>query len=255
MSGLRRVFGLHAADKAVTEHAERIRSVWISQDRTDRRLTQLVQSLASHQIAWEPTSKARLDELARGGNHQGIVLEITVPRELDEHDLLSAVELLSAPALILVLDQVQDPHNLGACLRTADATGVTGVVIPKDQSVGLTPVVAKVACGAADTVPLYRVTNLARCLDQLKKSGVWIVGAAGDTGNCLFGADLTLPVAVVLGAEGRGMRRLTREKCDFTVAIPMLGKVESLNVSVAAGVVLYEAIRQRRLHSSSAGSV
>lgn len=255
MSGLRRVFGLHAADKAVTEHGERIRSVWINQDRTDRRLTQLVQLLESHQIAWEPTSKTRLDELARGGNHQGIVLEITVPRELDEHDLLSAVELLSSPALILVLDQVQDPHNLGACLRTADATGVTGVVIPKDQSAGLTPVVAKVACGAADTVPLYRVTNLSRCLDQLKKSGVWVVGAAGDTGHSLFGADLTLPVAVVLGAEGKGMRRLTREKCDFTVAIPMLGKVESLNVSVAAGVVLYEAIRQRRLHSSSAGKV
>lgn len=254
MRGMRRIFGLHAADKAIAEHSERIRSVWINPDRTDRRLARLLQSLAADQIAWEPTSKARLDELAQGGNHQGIVLEITLPRELDEHDLASAVEFLSSPALILVLDQVQDPHNLGACLRTADATGVTGVVIPKDQSVGLTAAAAKVACGAADTVPLYRVTNLARCLDQLKKLGVWIVGAAGDTETSLFAADLTLPVAVIVGAEGKGMRRLTRDKCDFTVAIPMLGKVESLNVSVAAGVLLYEAVRQRRIQSSAAGS-
>lgn len=254
MSSMRRIFGLHAASKAITEHAEQIQSVWISSNRTDRRISTLLQSLGARRIAWEAASKSHLDELAQGGNHQGVVIDIAIRRELDEHALYTSVEELDTPALILVLDQVQDPHNLGACLRTADAAGVTGVVVPKDQAVGLTPTVAKVACGAADTIPLYRVTNLARCLDQMKRLGVWIIGAAADAGSYHFAADLTLPTALVLGAEGRGMRRLTRDKCDRIVSLPMLGKVESLNVSVAAGVLLYEALRQRGVHSSSAGS-
>jgi 23S rRNA (guanosine2251-2'-O)-methyltransferase len=146
---------------------------------------------------------------------------------------------------------VQDPHNLGACLRTADAVGACGVVIPKDQSVGLTSTVAKVASGAAESVPLYRVTNLSRCLDGLKKAGLWIVGASGDAEKSVYEADLNGPIALVLGAEGKGIRQLTQKKCDYLVRIPMAGAVDSLNVSVAAGVLLYEAVRQRGVHSSS----
>lgn len=247
----RRVFGLHAAETAIEQRAEQILSAWVDADRADLRLTRLRQALAAAGVPWEPASKKRLNELAGRGNHQGVVLEVNLPDDRCEQDLYAAVASSGSPALLLVLDQVQDPHNLGACLRTADAAGVMAVVIPKDQSAGVTPTVAKVASGAAETVPIYRVTNLARCLDQLKKSGLWIVGAAGNADSSVFDCDLTVPLALVLGGEGRGLRRLTREKCDFTVRIPMTGRVESLNVSVAAGVLLYETLRQRAGHSSS----
>lgn len=252
--GGRRVFGVHAAEAAIEQGVEKVTAAWIDSQRADARLMRLTRALSAAEIHWEPVSKRRLDDLARGGNHQGIVLELDLPRERDEHDLYEALAECSSVALILVLDQVQDPHNLGACLRTADAAGVMAVVIPKDQSVGLTPTVAKVASGAAETVPIYRVTNLARCLDRLKTSGLWVVGAVGKAGLSVYEADLTVPLAVVLGAEGRGLRRLTQQKCDLTVRIPMTGTVESLNVSVAAGVILYEALRQRSVHSSAGES-
>ena len=155
------------------------------------------------------------------------------------------IEASTSPPLLLVLDGITDPHNLGACLRTADASGVLAVIAPKDKSVGLTPTVRKVASGAAETVPFVQVTNLARTLDQLKARGVWVVGTADDGEASIHEADLKGPLALVMGAEGKGMRRLTREKCDVLVRIPMLGQVESLNVSVATGVCLYEALRQR----------
>jgi 23S rRNA (guanosine2251-2'-O)-methyltransferase len=157
-----------------------------------------------------------------------------------------AVENLAENALFLVLDNVQDPHNLGACLRTADATGVHGIIITKDNAVGITPTVCKVASGAAETVPVYVVTNLARTLRWLKTEGVWVVGTAGEAESTLFKSDFTVPMALVIGAEEKGMRRLTREQCDFLVKLPMLGTVESLNLSVATGVLLYEVLRQRQ---------
>lgn len=251
MNRRRRVFGLHAAETAIEQAAETIAAAWVNPVRTDARLARLIDLLAARGIACERGTKHRLDDLAGGGNHQGIVLEMSAPADRNEHDLYAMLAGTADAAMILVLDQVQDPHNLGACLRTADATGATAVVVPKDQSVGLTPTVAKVACGAAETVPFYRVTNLARCLDQLKEAGLWIVGAAGEAERSLYETDLTVPVAVVLGAEGKGMRRLTREKCDWTVGIPMQGRVDSLNVSVAAAVLLYETVRQRMVHSRS----
>jgi 23S rRNA (guanosine2251-2'-O)-methyltransferase len=165
---------------------------------------------------------------------------------LDEGDLLDLVEGLGRPAFLLILDGVTDPHNLGACLRTADAAGVDCVVAPRDRAVGLTPVVRKVAAGAAETIPFAQVTNLARTLESLKQAGVWVVGTAGEATDELYTVDLTGPLAVVMGAEGDGMRRLTRETCDRLVRLPMAGGVESLNVSVATGVVLYEAVRQRQ---------
>lgn len=164
---------------------------------------------------------------------------------LDEDDLISLVEKLDGPALLLVLDGVTDPHNLGACLRAADGAGAHAVVVPKDRAVAMTPTVRAVSCGAAEHVPLVQVTNLARTLQKLQDAGVWIVGLVVDGDRTIYDCDLTAPTALVLGAEGPGIRRLTREGCDFLASLPMRGSVDSLNVSVAAGICLYEAVRQR----------
>ncbi len=167
-------------------------------------------------------------------------------RTLNEDDLFEMLENLDGPPFLLILDGVQDPHNLGACLRTADGAGVHAVIVPKDRSVGMTDTVRKIACGGAEHVPLMAVTNLARVLDQLKKDGVWLVGTSDQAEESFYDIDLKGPLAIVLGAEGQGIRRLTSQKCDFLANIPMAGSVESLNVSVAAGVCLYEAVRQRK---------
>jgi 23S rRNA (guanosine2251-2'-O)-methyltransferase len=185
----------------------------------------------------------RLDGFYGGGRHQGIVALV---EGRDENASLDGVlERLAEPALLLVLDGVTDPHNLGACLRVADAAGAHAVIVPKDRSAGLSPAVTKVASGATETIPFLAVTNLARTLDGLKERGIWIVGAAGEGGQDLYRANLPEPIAWVLGSEGEGLRRLTRERCDLLVRIPMHGQVESLNVSVAAGLCLYESRRQR----------
>ena len=167
----------------------------------------------------------------------------------NENDLFEILRHLQQPPFLLILDGLQDPHNLGACLRSADAAGVHAVIVPKDRAVSLTDTVCKVACGAAEHVPLVTVTNLARTLKQLKELGLWLVGTADDAKQSLYDVDLTGPLALVMGAEGKGLRRLTKEHCDFLVHIPMAGSVECLNVSVAAGVCLFEAVRQRRRNS------
>jgi 23S rRNA (guanosine2251-2'-O)-methyltransferase len=250
MKGRRRVAGLHAAESALANSPDQIVNAWVGERRGDARIAAITQGLRALGVAAQPAGASRLDALAEGGHHQGVVLELTLAGELGEHELRDALERLDRP-LFLALDQVQDPHNLGAALRTADAAGVHGVVLTKDQSAGITPTVAKVASGAAETVPIYRVTNLARALDGLKDGGVWVVGAAGEADRSVFEADLNLPLALVVGGEGRGLRRLTRERCDFLVKIPMVGQVESLNLSVAAGVLLFEAVRQRGAGSSA----
>jgi 23S rRNA (guanosine2251-2'-O)-methyltransferase len=189
--------------------------------------------------------EAQLDKLAAGERHQGVVAEL-LPRAADpETQLEEALEAAGDAPLLLVLDGVQDPHNLGACLRSADAAGAAAVLVPRDRAAGLTPVVRKVAAGAAETVPLVAVVNLARTLRELKDRGVWLVGTDDSAEKTLYEADLKGAVALVMGSEGEGMRRLTRECCDQLVSIPMAGAVESLNVSVAAGVALFEAVRQR----------
>ncbi len=239
-----KLFGLHAA-LAVLEHApERVVRAWVDGKREDLKFQALCEQLTALGIPIEILERQALDRLAGSSHHQGIVLEVRLPKVLTECELEEV--LASGASLFLTLDQVQDPHNLGACLRTCDAVGVSGVIVPKDQTCGLTPVVCKVACGAAEWVPVYRVTNLVRTLNRLKEAGFWIVGAASDGEKIVFEADLTGPLALVLGGEGKGLRRLTREACDFLVRIPLRGKVESLNLSVAAGVVLYEAFRQRQ---------
>ncbi|TAL51302.1 MAG: 23S rRNA (guanosine(2251)-2'-O)-methyltransferase RlmB, partial [Methylovulum sp.] len=218
---------------------------WIDAQRLDKRLSQAIEALLDLGIEPEKTERKKLDKLAEGNNHQGIVIEVEMPAELSENELKAAVENLTTTALFLVLDNVQDPHNLGACLRTADATGVHGVIITKDNATGITPTVCKVASGAAETVPVYQVTNLSRTLRWLKEQGVWVMGAAGEATQTAYQVDFNVPLALVVGAEGKGMRRLTREQCDVLLKLPMQGQVESLNLSVATGVLLYEILRQR----------
>ena len=244
---LSKLFGLHSVQAALDYSPKKIQQAWVDNGRHDKRLAKAVEDLLDLGIEPEKVDRKRLDRLADNNNHQGIIIEVDLPGELSESDLKTAVENLTETALFLVLDNVQDPHNLGACLRTADATGVHGVIITKDNATGITPTVCKVASGAAETVPVYQVTNLARTLRWLKDQGLWIMGAAGETTQTVYKTDFTVPMALVIGTEGKGLRRLTKEQCDLLVAIPMLGKVDSLNLSVATGVFLYEAVRQRLL--------
>lgn len=243
-------YGIHAVRVLLTRHPQRVRRVLLGGGRDAGRLAE-VRALAQRAgIPVVNADDAQLGKLAEGERHQGVIAEI-VPRSGDpETQLEEALEAAGAAPLLLVLDGVQDPHNLGACLRSADAAGVAAVIVPRDRAAGLTPVVRKVAAGAAETVPLVPVVNLARTLRDIKGRGVWLVGTDDAADKTLYDADLQGPLALVMGSEGEGMRRLTRECCDQLVSIPMAGAVESLNVSVATGVALFEAVRQR----SSAGS-
>lgn len=240
-------YGIHAVDVILRRSPERIISLSIQSDRNDKRIQGLL-SLAQNQgVAVDRVAKADLDEMV-SERHQGVVAVIK-PRKADggvsERDLSGYLKGIDCP-LVLVLDGVTDPHNLGACLRSADAAGVAAVIVPKDNSAELNAVARKVASGAADVIPLVRVTNLARTLRSLKELGIWIVGTTGEADTLVYDQDLSIPTALVMGAEGPGMRRLTTEACDFLVKLPMAGDVSSLNVSVATGVCLFEAVRQRR---------
>jgi 23S rRNA (guanosine2251-2'-O)-methyltransferase len=239
------VYGVHAVRALLGRRPDAVQRLVLQSGRTDRRVQELVDLARSHGVKVETRPAAEIDALAPGQVHQGVVARVTPAVALDEDDLLIRLDALGRPPLVLVLDGVQDPHNLGACLRTADAAGADAVVVPRDRATGLTPVVRKVAAGAAESVPFVQVTNLARFLRALREQGVWIVGTDGEAEVVHHDADLKGPLALVLGAEGSGMRRLTREHCDLVVRLPMQGAVESLNVSVAAGVMLYEALRQR----------
>jgi 23S rRNA (guanosine2251-2'-O)-methyltransferase len=215
------------------------------QGRQDQRVQKVLQLAGQNGIAVEQVTRKKLDSLAGEGNHQGIVARCRPGRAHDENFLYDLLDGLSEPPFILVLDGVTDPHNLGACLRSADAAGVHAVIAPKDNAAGLNPTARKVACGAAESVPFIPVTNLARTLAQLQERGLWLRGAAGEAKATVYQADLTGPLVLVMGAEGTGLRRLTRETCDQLINIPMAGSVSSLNVSVATGVCLFEAVRQR----------
>jgi 23S rRNA (guanosine2251-2'-O)-methyltransferase len=223
-----------------------IQEVYVEASRRDKRMQALVDQVqAATKITVQAVASDRLDHLSRGVHHQGVVAIVTpVTRMMDVEEVLAHI---TEPAFLLLLDGVTDPHNLGACLRTADATGVHAVIAPRDRAVGLTSTVQRVACGAADTVPYIVVTNLARTMQSLKDQGVYLVGTSDQVTTPLYDVDVRQPMAWVLGAEGEGLRRLTRVSCDALVQIPMLGSVESLNVSVASAVCLYETVRQRQL--------
>jgi len=245
MSSTQLVFGIHAVSSLLDHHADAVQVLYTLSGRRDKRLQSLVDKAKHAGIPVEECSRADLD--ARCPQvHQGIVaLSEATNREYHEQDLDALLDGLDHPPLLLVLDGVTDPHNLGACLRSAEAAGADAVIVPKDKSVQLSPTVRKVACGAAEIVPFVSVTNLARTLQSLQQRGIWVFGAAGEAQQSLYDADLKGPIALVLGSEGKGLRRLTREHCDSLLAIPMAGEVSSLNVSVSTGVCLFEAVRQR----------
>lgn len=239
------IYGFHPVEALFNKYPERIIEVYALKGREDQRLNATINALRSLGISVQFCNRETLDKFAQGENHQGIMAKIQPAPMLNEADL-DALILASPNPLLLVLDGVTDPHNLGACLRSADASGVTAVIMPKDNSAKLNAVAQKVACGAGQTMPLVRVTNLARTLRDLQnRHNIWVVGTAGEAEKNLYACDFTGKVALVMGAEGEGMRRLTREQCDELISIPMAGLVSSLNVSVATGVCLFEAVRQR----------
>lgn len=244
------IFGLHAIQAALEQPVTRVTEVWVADERQDARIDAITKAAISHGLQPKKVERVELDDMMPDTRHQGGIARCSPIKELTETDLLKLVDDLidngTAP-LLLILDGVQDPHNLGACLRTAEAAGAHAVIAPKDRASGLTATVMKVSSGAAERLPFVQVTNLARILRELQQSGVWLVGTSGDSEETLFEADLKGPLAIILGAEGRGIRRLTREHCDQVIYIPMQGGAESLNVSVAAGVCLFETTRQRSL--------
>ena len=243
MSDSRIIYGFHAVTSRLRQNAGGVSEIYLDASRNDARARDLAKLAGECNVRIIAADGRRLDGLTGNARHQGVAARVAV-KPL-RNDLQAIVQDAGKQVLLLILDGVQDPHNLGACLRVADAFGVQAVVAPKDRAVGLTPVVAKVASGAAETVPYITVTNLARTLRELKEDGVWIVGTDDAATASLYGSRFEGPLAWVLGAEGEGMRRLTREHCDELVRIPMSGAVESLNVSVAAGVCLGETVRQR----------
>jgi 23S rRNA (guanosine2251-2'-O)-methyltransferase len=239
------IYGLHAVQALLKSAPQRAQELLVLRGREDQRVQKILQQARGLDIPLRLQTRAELDALC-DGNHQGVAL-LAQPGKLHNEDhLWDLLRDLSSPPFLLILDGVTDPHNLGACLRSADAAGVQAVIVPKDNSAGMNETVRKVACGAAETIPLIPVTNLARTMGQLQEQGIWIVGTAGEASVPLFEAPLTGPLALVMGAEGGGMRRLTREHCDHLAFIPMAGGVSSLNVSVATGICLFEAVRQRR---------
>ncbi|MES9940127.1 MAG: 23S rRNA (guanosine(2251)-2'-O)-methyltransferase RlmB [Candidatus Thiodiazotropha sp. 6PLUC2] len=248
------VLGLHAV-KAALQQKTAAEELLVDGGRRDIRIREVLSLAEAVGIKCHSLTGKRLDEQVQDTRHQGVALRIRQQQVQDEPYLKAFLKRLEQPPLLLILDGVQDPHNLGACLRTADAVGVNAIVIPRDRSVSLTSTVRKVASGAAETVPLIQVTNLSRTLKWLKSEGVWLVGTAGEAQQTLYEVDLKGPLALVMGGEEKGLRRLTRESCDLLVKLPMAGSVESLNVSVAAGVSLYEALRQRGMLNIHTGKI
>jgi len=239
------VYGLHAIQAALEISNTRVLEIWLSDERDDDRINDIVDAARKHDIVPHRVEREQLDEMAPDARHQGGIAKCRPLGNLDETDLFKLLDDLNEAPFLLILDCVQDPHNLGACMRSAEAAGAHAVIAPKDRASALTPTALKVSSGAAERLPFIQVTNLARVLRELQQHGVWIVGTSGESETTLFEADLKGPLAVVLGAEGKGIRRLTRENCDQVMLIPMHGGAESLNVSVAAGVCLFEASRQR----------
>jgi 23S rRNA (guanosine2251-2'-O)-methyltransferase len=238
------IHGFHAVTAKLRHAADDVKEILIAEGRQDGRARDLLRLAETVGVRVIMTDMARLDGLVGGVSHQGVVARVSASQRYVTLD--DVLEPLTAPALLLVLDGVQDPHNLGACLRVADAAGAHAVVAPKDRACGLNATAIKVASGAADTVPYITVTNLARSLRELKERDIWVVGAAGEATKDIYAVEQQGSLAWVLGAEGAGLRRLTRDTCDELAHIPMAGTVESLNVSVAAGICLFEACRQRR---------
>ncbi len=247
MSKTEVIYGLHAVEALLKSAPERFIEVFALKGRDDERLNKVINLARKQGITVQLANRKALDEKSNEEQHQGILAKVQAAPILSEKDLDLIIESKQGAPFFLILDGVTDPHNIGACLRTADAAGVDALIVPKDKSGALTATAKKVACGAAESVPFIQVTNLARTLRELQEKGVWLIGTAGEATQTLHQAKLTGPMALIMGAEGKGMRRLTKETCDELISIPMLGSVSSLNVSVATGVCLFEMLRQRSL--------
>jgi len=246
MSKSELIYGIHAVDALLEKQPERFIEVYALKGRDDERLNTIIAKLNEWGISVQLMLRKSMDEKSEGEQHQGIIARVKTLKVLAENDLDTLLNELDVAPFLLILDGVTDPHNLGACLRSADAAGVHAVIIPKDNSASLTPVVRKVACGAAESVPLIHVTNLARTMRSLQERGIWIYGTAGEATENIFDCKLVGGMALAMGAEEKGLRRLTREHCDQLIKLPMAGAVSSLNVSVATGICLFEVVRQRR---------
>ena len=239
------LIGIHAVESIVRNQPSQIHTLMLLEKNRNGRLEALLRVSQEASVAVRLLSREGLDDLDPSGKHQGVIASVKQRNPLSEKSLFTLLETLPHDPLLLLLDGVQDPHNLGACLRSAEAAGVDAVIVPKDRAVGLTEVVAKVASGALEMLPFIQVTNVVRTLTQLKKQGLWVAGAAGESEQSIYAVNLKGPLVIAMGGEGKGLRRLTREHCDYLMRIPMRGRSESLNVSVATGVCLFEACRQR----------
>jgi len=239
------VFGIHTINALLKHRPELVQKIFLQSGRLDERISAITDQCNSLGIPVEVLEKPDLDQKAQGVHQGAIALCHEIKLEFNESYLKQLLDSLDHPPLLLILDGVTDPHNLGACIRSAEAAGADAVIVPKDKSAPLNATARKVACGAAEILPLISVTNLARCLEDLKKRGIWLMGAAGEADKSIYMADLKGAIALVLGAEEKGLRRLTREHCDQLLAIPMRGETSSLNVSVSSGILLFEALRQR----------
>lgn len=244
MGQTKHIFGYHTVVSALSSMPEGVRLVYLQGKQTDKRTAEIIELAEQHQISIKYLSREHINSMFPMENHQGVIAEVVYQGEYSENYLEVILEKNGAKTLLLILDGVQDPHNLGACLRTANAAGVHAIIVPKDNACGLTPTVYKVASGAAGIVPLIQVTNLSRTIRFLKENNIWVYGTAEDAEQSIYQAKFTTPMAMVYGAEGKGLRRLTKENCDLMVNIPMQGAVSSLNVSVAVGVGLFEVVRQ-----------
>lgn len=243
-----RIYGLHAVKQILENSPDMILNAWIQQSLDSEAIRSIHDALNELGISIQSVQRSSLDKMTNKQNHQGVMLEVRQTNKKTEHDLDDVLEQhKDNNPLYLVLDSVQDPHNLGACIRTADAAGVTAVIIPNDRAASINETVRKVASGAVESVLVISVVNLVRALKKIKDSGVWVVGTAGDAEQSIYELDLKIPTAIVMGGEGKGMRSSVQKECDYIASLPIHGQVESLNVSVAAGVVLYEVIRQRRI--------
>jgi 23S rRNA (guanosine2251-2'-O)-methyltransferase len=239
--------GIHAVTAVLEQNPARVLQIYVNEKRRNNRLDPILEMISANKVLLKEVSRDRLDRLADNQIHQGIIARCEALPARAEAELIWDVKALKKPAMLLVLDGVQDPHNLGACIRTLNGAGGDGIIIPKDRSAPVTPVVHKTASGAMENTPIYTVTNLSRTLQQLKdECGLWVFGTSDKAEKNLYEVNFTVPFALVLGAEGKGMRRLVSEHCDELISIPMQGTVNSLNVSVASGVCCYEALRQRQ---------
>jgi len=239
------LYGIHSVEAALNHDPQNVIELYFESDSHNARIKELSDKARELGLKPHARDKAALDKMTGGARHQGAVARYRAPPPRAEGELSALIDQAGRETLLLVLDGVTDPHNLGACLRSAEAAGVTAVIVPKDKAAGITPTVRRASSGAADRVAFFAVTNLARTLKAIKQQGVWLVGLAGESGQNLYAVDLKGPIAIVMGSEGEGMRRLTAESCDFLAKIPMRGDMESLNVSVATGVALFETLRQR----------